>query len=273
MQVFNRMTREILLTNDDSYTAPGLTVIANFLRRYGNVLCVAPKFSQSAKSMALTMEEPLYLTKYAYYEPEEGKGSLECWHMNGTPADCAKMMANMCIERQIDPDLFVSGINHGSNASSAALYSGTLGANKEGSLYGIPSVGFSIDTHAEDADFSAVLHYAPVILEQMFEIPPVHNTYLNVNFPNLPLEQIKGIRFAHQGNGRWEKEFEKSRDGRGREFYWMVGHFVDYEMKTTAGEADHLLLADGYITIVPHKIDTTNYAEKDRLSHLWNLKV
>ncbi|MBR5735659.1 MAG: 5'/3'-nucleotidase SurE [Bacteroidales bacterium] len=266
------MTREILLTNDDSYTARGLSVIAHFLRRYGNVLTVAPRFHQSAKSMALTMEEPLYLTKYAYYDSEEGKGSLECYHLNGTPADCAKMMANMCIERKIDPDLFVSGINHGSNASSAALYSGTLGANKEASLYGIPSIGLSIDTHVEDPDFSGVLHFLPVILEQMFEIPPVHNTYLNVNFPAIPADQIKGIRFAHQGNGRWEKEFQKSVDGRGREFFWMVGQFVDYELKSTADEADHVLLSQGYVTIVPHKIDNTNYTEKERLSRLWNLK-
>ncbi|MBO4656174.1 MAG: 5'/3'-nucleotidase SurE [Bacteroidales bacterium] len=265
------MTREILLTNDDSYTAPGLTVIAQFLRQYGNVLSVAPRYHQSAKSMALTMEEPLYLTKYAEFEAEEGKGSLECWHMNGTPADCAKMMANMCIERKIVPDLFVSGVNHGSNASTAALYSGTLGANKEGCLYGIPSIGLSIDTHAEDCDFSGVLHYAPKILEQMFEVPPVLQTYLNVNFPNLPADQIKGIRFAHQGNGRWEKEFQKSVNGRGREFYWMVGQFVDYETKTTAGEADHILLSQGYITIVPHKLDNTNYTEKERLSRLWKL--
>ncbi|MBR0534362.1 MAG: 5'/3'-nucleotidase SurE [Bacteroidales bacterium] len=265
------MTREILLTNDDSYTAKGLTTIAEFLRKYGNVLLVAPKDPQSARSMALSMEDPLYVTRYAYFEAEEGKGSLSCYYMNGTPADCAKMMANMCIERGIRPDLFVSGINHGSNASAAALYSGTLGANKEGSLYDIPSIGLSIDTHAEDADFSGVLHFLPKILEQMFEIPPVHQTYLNVNFPDLPADQIKGIRFAHQGNGRWEKEFQRSWDGRGREFYWMVGQFVDYEMKTTAGEADHVLLADGYITIVPHKIDTTNYNEKDRLSHLWKL--
>ena len=66
-----------------------------------------------------------------------------------------------------------------------------------------------------------------------------------------------------------EKEFQKSVNGRGREFYWMVGQFVDYELKTTAADADHLLLAQGYITIVPHKIDNTNYAEKERLSHLW----
>lgn len=267
------MTRQILLTNDDSYTAKGLEVLANFLRRYGNVLCVAPRFAQSAKSMALTMDEPLYLTKYAYYEGETERGSLECFHLNGTPADCAKMMANICIERGLEPDLFVSGINHGSNASTGALYSGTLGACKEGCLYGIPSIGLSLDSHDEDADFSVVLHYAPKLLEQMMDMPPVRQTYINVNFPNIPAEAIKGIRFAHQGNGRWEREFQKSKTGRGRDFYWMIGEFVDYENKSTAGEADHLLLADGYITIVPHKIDNTNYAEKDRLSHIWDLNI
>ena len=265
------MTREILLTNDDSYSAKGLIVIAQFLRRWGNVLSVSPKYPQSARSMALTMDEPLYITRYSYQEKEEGLGSLSSFYMNGTPADCAKMMANMCVERAIKPDLFVSGINHGSNASAASLYSGTLGASKEGSLYGIPSIGLSLDSHDDDADFSAVLHFLPSILEQMFEIPPVHQTYLNVNFPDLPTDRIKGIRFAHQGNGRWEKEFQRSRDGHGRDFYWMVGQFVDYELKTTASEADHILLEEGYITIVPHKLDTTNYNEKERLSRLWKL--
>ena len=267
------MARLILLTNDDSYKAKGLNDVAEYLRNWGNVLMVAPQQPQSAKSMSLNMGIYLYLTKYAFYEAGNGKGSLECYYMNGSPTDCAKMMANMCIDRGLVPDLLVSGINHGSNASAGSLYSGTLGANKEASLYDIPSIGLSLNTYEDEADFSAVLHYTGIILDQLFKYPPVHQTYLNVNFPNLPKEQIKGIRFAHQGNGRWEREFVKDHDEQGREVYRMKGEFVDYELSTTAAEADHKLLEEGYITIVPHKIDNTNYAEKDRLSHLWHLDL
>lgn len=268
----NEMKREILLTNDDSYKAQGINIIAQILRKFGNVLMIAPSTPQSAKSMALTMDSPIYLTKYDEFEPEEGKGRLECYHLDGTPADCSKMIINQTIERHIQPDLFVAGVNHGSNASAGCLYSGTLGACKEGCLVGIPSIGLSLSSkEGEVQDFSSVEKYASPIIEQLFQNPPVLNTFLNVNFPNIPADQVKGIHFSHQGNGRWEREFVESSNVKGKKLYWMVGQFVNYEEKAATRDADHLLLEDGYVTITPLKIDSTNYAEKERLSKLWKL--
>ena len=263
------MTREILLINDDSINAVGLMHLAGLFRRYGDVTVVAPKEPQSAKSASLTMDRPLHLKHLHNIEAEEDLGMVRVYTLDGTPCDCAKMGINMFIEEGRMPDLLISGINHGSNASAAAIYSGTLGATKEGALYGIPSLGFSIDTHEEFPDFSIIDYYLDEIMERFFECPPKTGVYLNINFPDISPEQVRGITLARQGRGRWHKEFVREIDPRGREIYWMVGEFLNL-----AGGADitddHMLIRDGYITIVPHTVDTTDYAELERLSQRWD---
>ena len=150
-------TREILITNDDGIVADGIHVLASIMRRYGNVTVVAPLHAQSGKSAALSLDTKLYL-KQIKNEP----GYRE-YTFNGTPVDCIKIGINECWPEGRLPDLVVSGINHGANCSVASLYSGTLGACIEGTVYGIPSIGFSICTHAEHPDFSPITEYADTI--------------------------------------------------------------------------------------------------------------
>lgn len=168
------------------------------------------------------------------------------------------------------PDLLVSGINHGSNASAASIYSGTLGATTEGTIYDIPSIGLSINTHDEDPDFTAVLHYSRRLVRRVLDEGLRRGIFLNVNFPNLPLDQIRGIRMARQGMGRWINEFDHRVTLRGKHYFWMVGEFEDEE-PLGARDADHHLVDAGYISVVPHRIDTTDYEEMERLSGLWNI--
>lgn len=260
--------RKIVITNDDSIEARGVKVISEFMRRYGEVITVAPKNPQSAKSASLTMDRPLRLKKLESKPAEKGLCPIRYYHFDGSPADCAKMAINISLEEGALPDLLVSGINHGSNASSAAIYSGTLGAAKEGCVYGIPSIGFSICTHDMECDFTATLHYAEKIIDNFLVTPVRKGIYLNVNVPALPLEQIKGVRMAHQGAGRWEKEFERCIDPRGGEFFWMVGHFTNLEQDLGCN-ADHLLNDLGYVSIVPHRLDTTDREEMKRLADSW----
>ena len=260
---------EILLTNDDSYTARGINVAAEFLRRYGNVTVVAPLEPQSGKSVSLTLRQPMYLD---LLREEPG---LRFFTLTGTPADCVKMGVKLLSDEGKFPGLLVSGINHGSNASSASLYSGTLGAAAEGTIYGIPSVGLSIDTHDPEADFSGVLAYLERIFDQIFNHGFDSGVYLNVNFPDTAPENIAGIRFARQGRGRWVKEYEPYRDAEGRDCYIMVGEFNDLEDgPCEPGQAlpgDHKAVQQNYITIVPHLIDSTDYREAERLRGLWQL--
>ena len=265
------MTREILLTNDDSINAVGLMHLANLFRRYGDVTVVAPKEPQSAKSASLTMERPLQLKHIQDIEAEGELGMIRVYTLDGTPCDCAKMGVNMFIEEGRMPDLLISGINHGSNASAAAIYSGTLGATKEAALYGIPAIGFSIDTHDEFPDFSVIDYYLDEIMERFFKYPPKPSTFLNINFPDISPEQVRGIVMARQGRGRWHKEFVREIDPRGREIYWMVGEFLNLAGGADTAD-DHILMHDGYITIVPHTVDTTDYAELERLSGHWDFE-
>lgn len=159
-------TREILITNDDGIGADGIHVLASVMRRYGNVTVVAPLHAQSGKSAALSLDTKLYL-KQIKNEP----GYRE-YTFNGTPVDCIKIGINECWPEGRLPDLVVSGINHGANCSVASLYSGTLGACIEGTVYGIPSIGFSICTHAEHPDFSPITEYADTIMERFLACPP-----------------------------------------------------------------------------------------------------
>lgn len=255
--------REIVITNDDGFMSKGINTLARFMMQYGNVTVVAPSDAQSGKSTAISLQTPLYVHK-EHIEP-----GLRIYSFGGTPVDCIKMAVNEFFSER-RPDLLVSGINHGSNASVASLYSGTLGACIEGTIYDIPSIGFSINTHHPDPDLSCVLKYGKIILDQYFEAPPSPDVYLNVNFPNLPPEEIKGIRMARRGHGRWVKEYSVKVDEQGNDYYWMTGMFEDLE--DALGIGDHTLIDQGYVTIVPHLIDTTDYHELKRLKTLWHLK-
>lgn len=255
-------TREILITNDDGIDAEGIHVLAEIMRRYGNVTVVAPSEPQSGKSAALSLDTRLYLTQVS-----SGDG-LNIYKFNGTPVDCVKIGINECFSGSL-PDIVVSGINHGSNCSVASLYSGTLGACIEGTVYGIPSIGLSINSHDPHPDFSPVTEYADTIIGKFLQYPPEAGIYLNVNFPAVPATEIKGIRMARRGYGRWVEEFDVCRDEDGRTFYYMAGHFEDLEDNRAIG--DHWIVHGNCISVVPHRIDTTDYAEMERLRKVWEI--
>ena len=271
----------ILVSNDDGYTAKGLQTLIKILKPYGELTVVAPKYHQSGMSMAVSIG----LKRIAHKDMGLIDGVR--WHyLDATPASCVKFGADVIFEGN-PPDLVVSGINHGNNAASAACYSGTLGAAAEGALAGIPSIGVSLDDQHLDADFSAVEALLPGILDKLLKHPSgERGLYYNINFPRLPQREIKGVRRACQGATHWEKEFdpwdpsylldrgvsaeaiksETDKLGAGEPGEVML--MMSGDLRNTEGnrdDADNLLLAKGYITIVPHNIDCTSYGELDRL--------
>ena len=274
----------ILISNDDGYASRGLHTLANIMASFGNVTVVAPKYHQSAMSMAVS----LGMKKLAYKPlPEEGPGDWS--YLDATPASCIKFGLEYKYPNR-NPDVIVTGINHGSNAATAANYSATLGAADEGALNGIRSIGVSIQDFSPEADLSGVEKYFPGIFRFLMENWPddVFGLVYNVNFPKLPVDQIKGIKIARQGRGHWEKEYMpwdnetlsnyfvlsgsdfKKTDlhlEEGESAYMMVGTFFDDEAPSE-DQADHRLCDDGWITITPNTIDRTNYTEKERLSRL-----
>lgn len=269
----------ILITNDDGYSANGIHVLAEIMCQFGNVTVIAPKKHQSGMSMAVS----LGLKQIAYKDlPEEKPGTWS--YLDATPASCVKYGLNVPFLEKF-PDVVVSGINHGSNAASAACYSGTLGAAEEAALNGIPAIGVSLDTINPEADFSAVRKFFPDIFRKLMEnMTSDPGIFYNVNFPNIPAEQIKGIRVGHQGMGRWIREFREwdpfiyKRYGitpedlgqssspkleSGEKLYMMVGDFLDDDRNDS--RADHWIMNDGYISIVPDNLDSTDYEEVERL--------
>ncbi|MBQ7221838.1 MAG: 5'/3'-nucleotidase SurE [Bacteroidales bacterium] len=270
------MIREILVTNDDAYDSRGVKYLAEFMRRYGNVTVVAPRTPQSGKATAISMNTLFRLEKMSEEPSSISKGSITWYCFNGTPVDCAKMGINLFVEEGRMPDMLISGINHGSNASIAVAYSGTVGAAIEGAIYGIQSIALSIDEFSPDLIFDGIDKYLPQIIDNLIAHPLSEGIILNINFPNLPLDQIQGIRFAHQGKGRWTKEFDRFEGPDGRVHYVMGGYFINQEQydvqKPIVGQsdADHLLNNYGYVAIVPLRIDNTDHKEKTRLEKEWS---
>lgn len=269
---------KIIITNDDGFEAKGIHSLVEFMRPFGELTIVSPKKPQSGMSMAVTMgHKPIAVKKLSETEGESW------WYLDGTPASCVKFAIDNILYPE-RPDLVVSGINHGNNAATAAIYSGTIGAAMEGAVNGIPSIGISLDSYDPDADFSAIKALLPGLINQILEKRSGDKgQFFNINFPNLPASEIKGVKLCHMGMAHWEKEYQDyheflKRTGRqasaealdylnnleeGEEVYVMAGDFTSDE--GNCYPADHLLLEDGYITITPHNIDNSDHSEKDRL--------
>ena len=156
------MQKLILVSNDDGYLAKGLHELVRSLQHLGEVWCVSPETPQSGMSMALTVNNPLRLTQL------EDVHGAKMFKLSGTPVDCVKMAIDNLLPRR--PDIVVSGINHGSNAAINVVYSGTMGAAFEGCAYGIPSVGFSLTSHREDADFTPCLPVVDKIVKKVLPL-------------------------------------------------------------------------------------------------------
>lgn len=255
------MNRErlIFLTNDDGYSSRGMEALISLAREFGRVVVVAPEESQSGMSQAFTMNKPLFLRKV---REEEG---LKVYAFSGTPVDCVKMAFDHLLEdRRVD--LVISGINHGSNSATNILYSGTMGAAIEGSFYGSPSIGISVDDHSPDADFEGAVKYGREIIKQIFASEPKTPLCLNINLPAIPCSEIKGIKVCRQTKGYWREIFIRHEDPRGREYFWLTGEFMNQEPE--AEDSDECAMKMGYVAVVPVQVDMTDYG---RLSEMRGL--
>ncbi len=236
----------IFVTNDDSYSAKGIKLLIKLMSKFGDVVVVAPLTQQSGKSHAITTITPLRMQKM---EEREGFKGYVC---NGTPVDCVKIAFSIVFEDR-KPDLVVAGINHGSNASINTIYSGTMAAVFEGCAEGVPSVGFSVDNHDVEADFSYCSTIINEIVEDVLKNGLKKNTCLNVNFPK---ENIKGVKVCHQAKAFWNEGFVERKDPIGFPYYWLQGV---YNCEDENNRADHIAMKEGYCAITPMQVDMTAY--------------
>lgn len=240
----------ILITNDDGIHAKGLRHLISIMRKLGNVTVVASEFPMSATGHAITVRSPLRLKKI---KKEEGYQEYQC---NGTPVDCMKLGEQVVLKKK--PDLLVSGINHGSNASVNVVYSGTMAAVIEGCISGIPSVGFSLLDYDSDADFSDCGDFVTEIATKVLDEGLPHNTCLNVNIPAVSEKNIKGIKVCRQSKARWVEEFEGKKDPRGQDYFWLTGYFERLDIES---DTDQWALDNNYVSVVPMHFDFTAHKE------------
>jgi 5'-nucleotidase len=236
----------ILVTNDDGIYASGLRKLIEIARQLGRVVVVAPDSAMSGMSHAITVKVPLRLRKIA---EEKDYAEYSC---NGTPVDAMKLGEKVVIKGK--PDIVLSGINHGSNASVNIIYSGTMAAVLEASIDGIPGIGFSLLDYSHGADFSAVDDYVKVLIRGVLKNGLPSGTCLNVNIPAVKKDEIKGIKICRQAKGRWEEVFEERTDPHNRDYYWLSGAFKNGDAEEGT---DSWALANNYISVVPVHVDFT----------------
>ena len=236
----------ILITNDDGFRAKGINELIKALRGRGELIVFAPDGPRSGMSSAITSLTPL---KYDTVLQEDDLTIFSC---NGTPVDCVKLAINEVLDRE--PDLLVSGINHGGNMAICVNYSGTMGAAAEGCIFGIPSVGLSVLDHRPDADFRECCRLGIKVIDDVLAHGLPHGTYLNLNVP--VVERVKGLKVCHQADGRWIKEFKRSENASGHPVFWLTGEFRNDDSRA---DNDMLALDNGFATLVPCKVDVTDY--------------
>lgn len=247
----------ILITNDDGWQASGLRVLVEAVSKMGQVVVVAPDGPRSGQALAITVNAPV---KYQRL-PINDYGA-QWYSCTGTPSDCVKMAMYRILGQR--PDLVLSGINHGSNSSISAHYSGTIGAVLEGCINDIPAIGFSLCDHDAAADFQYLRPFIAYVTRKVLEQGLPSEVCLNVNAPTGPL---KGLRVCRLCNGRWRERFDSYQDPYGRPFYWLTGDFINNEPQSD--DTDEYWMQQGYAVVVPLQLDLTHHATVKQLQ-TWN---
>lgn len=252
----------ILVSNDDGITSRGIRTLVDIMKELGDVLVVAPDGPQSGMGHAITVGDTLRLEQSRIFD---GVDAYEC---SGTPADCVKMARHFVLKDQRQPDIVVSGINHGSNTSISVLYSGTMSAAIEGAIEGTPAIGFSLCDYSHGADFSHAAPYVKKIAEQVLRKGLPKGVALNVNIPPKRHESIRGIRVCRQANAKWVEEFVKRYDPNGRQYFWMTGNFVNFDK---GEDNDEWAIANNFVSVVPCQFDLTAHMAIPVLNEEWEI--
>lgn len=251
----------ILLTNDDGVNAPGLEVLERIATRFSSDLwVVAPSEEQSGAGHSLTLTQPVRLRKLGERR----------FCVTGTPTDSV-MMGLAWILRDERPDLILSGVNRGANLGEDVTYSGTVSAAMEGALAGIPSIALSQcyakEGMGDTVPFAAAEAWAERVLKPLLDTPIAPRTLVNVNFPALPPDDVKGIRVVRQGIRDYGRtRIVQRTDPRGYNYYWFgLGPMIETPGHSTDLEA----IDDGYVSVTPLHLDLTHEASLPGLAALY----
>ena len=237
----------ILIVNDDSIFSEGIKALWEAMSELGNTIVVAPKFDNSGVGHAITISRPLQFEKI----------NLECglsgYAIDGTPADSVKFAMNILMEKK--PDILVSGINLGSNVGQSILYSGTVSAAREGTFRGVNSIAISVDADNK-IDYTLSKIISKEIVKSVLKNSLPTDTFLNVTIPNLSKEQIKGIKITRQGSMYFSDNFERIKNSRGLEGYWLT---ADHHDPDSSKDCDSVAVREGYVSVTPLHSEQTNF--------------
>jgi 5'-nucleotidase len=248
----------ILLTNDDGIYAPGLAALYRELQPLGEVTVVAPESEQSAVGHSISLITPLRVKEVSL------NGGVEGWAVSGTPADCVKIALAELLPGP--PELVVSGINLGPNVGINVLYSGTVSAATEAAIMGVRGVAFSLNSYDKNVDFAAAARLARELLVRLQGWPGWTNgVCLNVNLPDLPRREIKGVRVTRQDTGPLVEHFERRVDPRRHVYYWLAAINARQELDP---DTDYGALTQGYVSVTPIHHDLTDYRSLEAIQDL-----
>ena len=238
---------KILVSNDDGYRAEGILRLNEALKPLGSTVLVAPDRNRSGASNSLTLDVPLRVLESepdVYYVP------------GGTPTDCVHLAISGVFADEFD--LVCSGINDGANLGDDTLYSGTVAAAIEGRFLGLPTIAFSLCIEqGSGRHFDAAARVAQSLVARLLEAPLERGFTLNVNIPDLPYEQLRGIRATRLGGRHRSEQAIRVQDPRGRPMYWIGPAGVGQD----AGEGtDFHAVAHGFVSITPLQIDLTRHS-------------
>ncbi len=247
--------RHILLSNDDGIEAHGLKVLEEALARIPGfrVTVVAPHDQQSASSHALTLTKPLRIL-------DAGQNR---YAVTGTPTDTV-LVAMEKILADDKPDLVLSGINHGPNMGQDVIYSGTVAAAMEGTMFGLPSYALSL-AKWNPTDFSGAAEFLVEHLTTILEYPQPKATMLNINIPEGPREKIIGMRMARLGSRQYQNVIADKIDPHGKPYFWIGGSGPVWQRDEGT---DFMACEEGYVSLTPLKVDITHYELHESMKSL-----
>jgi 5'-nucleotidase len=237
---------KILVSNDDGYRAEGLTALRLAMQPLGSVTVVAPERNRSGASNSLTLDVPLRAWSF----------DTGAYFVNGTPTDCVHLAVSGLFD--FDHDMVVSGVNDGANLGDDTLYSGTVAAAVEGRFLGLPAIAVSLCVEeGGPRNFAGAARIAADLVERLARSPLQGSMILNVNVPDLPEGELRGVRVTRLGSRHRSKPVVRAQDPRGRNVYWVgsAGEGQDAGPGT-----DFHAVAAGYVSVTPLQIDLTRHA-------------
>jgi 5'-nucleotidase len=246
---------KILLTNDDGIHAEGLLTLEKELRRFAEVLLVAPESEQSASSHSLTLSRPLRLYR-------RGVNRFTC---DGTPTDCVMLAVHGILKHKL-PDLLISGTNHGANMGEDVTYSGTVAAAIEGSILGIPSIAVSNYDPENIKSFLPAAKFVAALVRQVEKIKIPTESFLNINFPRLKRGNFRHYRITQLGKRVYKDIIIEKTDPRGKNYYWIAGKSTWSDVIGSDFEA----VSAGYVSISPLRL---NFSDFESIAKMGDIKL